>query len=69
MGHLPLKDYTRWAAFLNVFRALHPRIETQMILVFLHIAAFPGRTQSDIAKDIGTTQATVSRNAGRQPCQ
>lgn len=46
MGNdLSLKDFNRWVAFLNVFRAVHPRVEAPMMHLFLCIAMYPDRTQ------------------------
>lgn len=59
---ISLKDFNRWVAFLNVFRAIHPRIEAQMIHVFLAVAAYPDRSQQEIADMVGITQTSVSRN-------
>jgi DNA-binding MarR family transcriptional regulator len=59
---LSLKDYNRWVAFLNIFRAIHPRIETQAIHAFLYVAQHEGKTQREIADAVGTTQASISRN-------
>jgi DNA-binding MarR family transcriptional regulator len=57
-----MKENTKWLAFLNLFRSLHPRIETQTISIFLTVAQYEGRTQAEIAKMLDTTQASVSRN-------
>lgn len=59
---LTMKETTKWLAFLNLFRSLHPRIETQTIAIFLTVAQYEGRTQGEIAKMLDTTQASVSRN-------
>ena len=57
-----MKETTKWLAFLNLFRSLHPRIETQTIQVFLTVAQYENRSQKAIADMLGTSQAAVSRN-------
>jgi len=59
---LTLKEFDKWNAFLSVFRTLHPRIEAQMISVFLTIAMYEGKTQNQIAEMVGISQSSVSRN-------
>lgn len=59
---LTMRETEKWMAFLNIFRGIHPRIETQAIQVFLLVAQYEGRAQHQIADMLGTTQASVSRN-------
>jgi len=61
-NELDTRSFDKWTAFLNVFRTLHPRIETQMIMVFLAVARWEGKTQTQIGEMVGLSQSSVSRN-------
>ncbi len=59
---LSLREYNHWNSLFSLFRELHPRIELQMIQLFLLVAHRPGKTQKEYGELVGLSQSSVSRN-------